>query len=299
MYQRYVSPPAQIRQVSCLMSGLSEAELQAEIKGAMRQARSEADGAAERVAYLRERGVEIQLPGERSEPLQIADGPPFKYVYVPADSHAAVRELNTPRGIGDILPALLAPRFDDNMRMDDDIVARETASRVKNMRVGGSMELNGKTIATPSAAAIQREAAGGKCESYPLMQPSEENGWRGVRMYIDEVGALRARPRNVRAEELANAAGLAGLAIHGDAYVGRHGGAVGSAVGGHNLDFALKEMAHNSEWVAQARAANLRQAAQAGLCDTEHLPSGGDEAGPYSWSQTDDDVEVIRNTTKP
>ena len=34
-----------------------------------------------------------------------------------------------------------------------------------------------------------------------------------------QVGALRGRPRNGRAEALAAAAGLAGLAIHGDACV--------------------------------------------------------------------------------
>ncbi|KAL1504165.1 hypothetical protein AB1Y20_010574 [Prymnesium parvum] len=149
------------------------------------------------------------------------------------------------------------------------------------MFVGGV----GAPVATPSAAAIQREAAGGRCESYPLTPPSADPAHAAVRLYIDEIGALRGRPRNVRAEQLAQAAGLAGLAIHGDAYVGRCGAA-------HNLDFRLGELAHDSAWVAQARAANLRRAAEASLGETEHLPGGGDEAGPYSWTQTDEDVEV-------
>eukprot|EP00966_Prymnesium_polylepis_P068004 1580680-Prymnesium_polylepis.1 len=173
------------------------------------------EGVAERIAYLRERGVEIDLPEERNKPKPVPTGPPFSFVYVPADIHTPVKEMAAPSAAGDTLPSLLAPRFDDNGALDEDTVARETASRVKNMMLSGT-ELNGQKITTPTAEAIAQQASGGKCESYPLMQPSADNGGRGVRMYIDEIGALRASPRNARAEELANAAGLAGLAIHGD-----------------------------------------------------------------------------------
>ena len=50
---------------------------------------------------------------------------------------------------------------------------------------------------------------------------SLENGFSDVKLYIDEIGALRGRERNPRAEALAAAAGLSGLSIHGDAFVGR------------------------------------------------------------------------------
>ena len=271
----------------------------AEIKAATDMAATDSEGAAERIAYLRARGVEIETPEERNRPVPQATGPPFAFVHVPADIHTPVRQLSAPQGAGDTLPTLLAPRFDDNGALDADTVERETASRLKNMMVGGSMQLNSKTISSPSAAAIQQVAAGGKSESYPLMQASAENGWRGVRLYIDEIGALRQRPRNARAEELAHAAGLAGLAIHGDAYVGRCGRPDDGSVAEHNLDFQVEELAHTSAWVAQARALNLRQAAQAGIGDTEHLPGGGDESGPYSWAQTDDDVEARRTAPRP
>ena len=33
---------------------------------------------------------------------------------------------------------------------------------------------------------MQKLAAGGACEAYPLAQPSAANGWVGVRLYIDE-----------------------------------------------------------------------------------------------------------------
>merc|ERR1719188_409746 len=100
---------------------------------------------------------------------------------------------------------------------------------------------SGLDVKAPSAATIQELAAGGACEAYPLAQPSDQNGWRSVKLYIDEIGALRGRPRNQRAEDLAAAAGLAGLSIHGDAYVGRC--ERGQELGERNVDFAAAELA--------------------------------------------------------
>ena len=135
--------------------------------------------------------------------------------------------------------------------------------------------------------------AGGVCEAYPLAQASAENGNRAVRLYIDEIGALRGRPRNARAEALAAAAGLAGLSIHGDAFVGR---TEGGAAAVRNVDFDVGEMAHDASWVAGARAAHGRAAAEANFRSDEHLAKGSADAeggnAKYEWSQTDEEVEV-------
>lgn len=42
----------------------------------------------------------------------------------------------------------------------------------------------------------------------------------------------------------------------------------------------------------RARRTHEAQAAAAGISDTEHLAQGSDEQGRYSWTQTDDEVEV-------
>jgi len=42
----------------------------------------------------------------------------------------------------------------------------------------------------------------------------------------------------------------------------------------------------------RARRTHQAQAAAAGVSDTEHLAQGSDEQGRYSWTQTDDEVEV-------
>jgi hypothetical protein len=169
--------------------------------------------------------------------------------------------------------------------MDESTVLRETAGRLKNMFAAG-----GEGLSAPSAASIQGLAAGGACEAYPLALPCEANGWRGVRLYIDEVGALRGRPRNPRAEALAAAAGLSGLSIHGDAFVGRAERAA-SGAGERNVDFAVGELAHDAEWVVAARRAHHAAAAARGA-DAEKLPSGAGADGLYVWTQTDDEVEV-------
>lgn len=250
----------------------------------------------ERIAYLRARGVEVDLPEERRaksasnhdkppSPTN-ADAPSFTYLHLPHDANRHVRIAKAqPRPYTDVLPSHLAPAFATDQSLDDDTVARESAARLASMvQAGGDVDL----LKTPTAAAIAREAAGGACEAYPLSQSTPENGFRAVRLYIDEVGALRGRPRNRRAEELAAAAGLHGLSIHGDAYVGRCESQPGK--GETNVSFRLDELAHDSEWIASARRVHAEAATRGGHGDDEHLASG--DAGLYSWSQTEDEVEV-------
>ena len=55
------------------------------------------------------------------------DAEPFSFVFIPADSTKPPTS-ETGRfvlGNGDVLPTLLAPRFDDNAVLDEDVVARE------------------------------------------------------------------------------------------------------------------------------------------------------------------------------
>ena len=213
---------------------------------------------SESIAYLRERGVEVDLPEERAAGKRpqatIPGAPPFSFVHIPADSNAPVVSLETVPAEGDVLKSLLAPCFASNEVMDPEVVMRETSARVKNMVMSGGLG----DIRAPSASSIAKEAEGGSCEAYQLAPASESNGWRAVRLYIDEVGALRSRPRNRRAEDLAAASGLAGLSIHGDAYVGR---CERAAEGGErNASFKVAELAHSSEWVLDALKAHQRQA---------------------------------------
>lgn len=257
-----------------------------------------------RIDWLRERGVTVELAEDLLKP-KVAKAPPaaepggeprdtFGFVRIPADSNEPVAPLTAEADATcDVLQALLAPFFADDAAMDADTVTRETASRLKGMVLGGQCG----ALKAPSATEIHRLARGGACEAYPLSRASEDNDERVVRLYIDEVGALRARPRNRRAEELAEAAGLAGLSIHGDAFVGRcarnrYGMGVES-----NVDFPVSDLARDAAWVREACKDHTESAQRAGHGATEHLASGAeagdaDGRGAYTWTQTDDDVEV-------
>ena len=51
---------------------------------------------------------------------------------------------------------------DDDVALDEDVVARETAGALKGMVVGGEA----KGLSAPTTEAIKREARGGACEAY-------------------------------------------------------------------------------------------------------------------------------------
>lgn len=97
----------------------------------------------QRLQYLRDRGVEVDLPEDRAKATQAAKagGPQFAYVLLPQVETKAVVELRAhaaPDGASvDVLPQLLAPNFaDDGAVLDSAAVEREAAGRLKNMMIG-------------------------------------------------------------------------------------------------------------------------------------------------------------------
>lgn len=267
------------------MTSPSEGSIEAKEAGRGQGARTKEES-EESIAYLRERGVEIVLPGEhRATPAALPGAPKYDFVFISADEHVAVAAERAEATEGDGLKALLAPRFVAAAAIDEDTLKRESAHQASKMLVAGK-DAATLTKETATVAQMQRTAVGGMCEAYPLCMGNEENGWSSVRLYIDEVGALRARPRNTRAEDLASAAGIVGLSIHGDAYVGR---CVRFDGGERNQSFGVGELAHDSEWIVAARRANHRLAEQRSHAQ-EDFASG--DQGTFYWTQTDDDVEV-------
>ena len=93
-----------------------------------------AASSADSIAYLRERGVEIDLPEERAAGKKpqatIPGAPPFAFVHIPADSNTPVASLEATPAVGDVLKSLLAPCFASDEAMDPEVVMRETSARV-------------------------------------------------------------------------------------------------------------------------------------------------------------------------
>ena len=182
---------------------------------------------------------------------------PFTFVRLPADCHIPIEEeTGFEIGTGDVLPTLLSPLFKSSKALDPETVARESAARVKEMkniaaaqaRSDSNSQADDSTadstqgVSMPSESELDRQAKMGVCEAWPLLTASEQSGWLAVKLYIDEVGALRRRDRNARAEALCAAVGQRDLTIHGDAYVGRieHYGRFHCDE--RNVDFAMHEL---------------------------------------------------------
>ncbi|KAJ8600258.1 hypothetical protein CTAYLR_002013 [Chrysophaeum taylorii] len=246
----------------------------------------------ERIAYLRSRGVEMDLVYDKSgggnrrapprEDAVVESTKEFKFVSIPADVTKAMTVETAPRDYreGDSLKEWVGPRFGDAGLLDAEVCERETRGQLEKMASTAG-------LAAPKTATIQELAASGGAEAYPLSQPSEENGWEAIRLYVDEVGSLRQRPRNPRAERFAaEAAGLTGLRVHGDAYVGR---TMVTPHGIENLDFLREDLEPRAPWAVAARATHAKE--------FETMPSDAKEmkrgtTNTYDWSQTAEDLEV-------
>lgn len=252
----------------------------------------------ERVAYLRSHGVEIDLVHDKSGPNRPprketalsrvpdkstpeADQKYFQYVRIPTNTKSAISEERALRDYreGDSLKDWLGPRFANDAEISADVAEREMRGQLDAMVASGQ-------VTAPSTSTLQqvaRQSSG--TEAYPLAQANETNGFEAVKLYIDEVGALRERPRNARAERIAaETAGLHGLRIHGDAYVGR---TMQTPHGIENLDFVLADLEPSSSWALEARRSHAKQFA---AMPSTNLKSGS--TARYDWSQTTEDVEV-------
>ena len=233
-----------------------------------------------RLAYLRERGVEVETSEDRQQKKEVVPlrgAGEFVYWKLPHKTTENVARLHGPVSKGDTLLTLLKPVFADTTVMDRRAVERETTDRLSKM-------MSQQSVEAPSFDTLQSLASEeGHVEAYPLAR--DQSSGRHVSLYIDGIGALRERPRNARAEKLCAACGWHGLSIKGDAYVGR---AQSGPQGLRNVDFYESELDPSSDWcVASLRSHHAQSQAMRPV----DVKSGSGEN--YKWSQTDDEVEII------
>ena len=104
---------------------------------------------------------------------------------IPCDDDEALEERTLTIGEGqpgDALPAALRTAFAGGGEVDAEKAKAEAVRALGARGMGISSE------------AIARETAGGSTETFALVRPSEANGWRGVYLYLDEVGMLKGLP---------------------------------------------------------------------------------------------------------
>lgn len=100
-------------------------------------------------------------------------------------------------------------RTDDRTRIDTEAL-KETASQQF-----GTSDIN------VSSTTLDKLAALGSVEGFPLAHPCEDNNYCGVSLYLDEAGQLKHLPLNTRARSLASLCGFKDVPLVGDMYVGR------------------------------------------------------------------------------
>ena len=168
----------------------------------------------------------------------------FKYLRVPADDTASVEELEAPLNSsgGDQLPAMLASAFVGGGAVDEKTAMEEAVRQL------GDDEAAGISRERILNATANQE---GRTETFALVHPAKTNGYRGVYLYLDEVGKLKNKTANARVLELAERCGFDTTqhSFHGDAFIG----AVRTEPQPmRNVDFTENELAPDAPWVVSA-----------------------------------------------
>ena len=151
-----------------------------------------------------------------------------------------------------------------------------------------------------SAASMNKVAAAGSVETFPLVHPSSTNGNNGGYIYLDEVGMLKKLPNNTRATAIASECGYHPPPnFYGDVFVGR----VCTKPSMRNVDFEVgKDTGGGSEWMKRAVGENLAWQQEMNKVTNrggETQPSNDGEDGKakseegYDWTQDGEEVEII------
>eukprot|EP00656_Telonema_subtile_P001996 TRINITY_DN10870_c0_g1_i1.p2 TRINITY_DN10870_c0_g1~~TRINITY_DN10870_c0_g1_i1.p2 ORF type:complete len:148 (+),score=45.45 TRINITY_DN10870_c0_g1_i1:147-590(+) len=131
------------------------------------------EGEEDKINWLRQRGVEIELAGER-EAYQAEPNPDkgfgsFTYLRLPADEAEPPEVLTAFRDGCDVLPRLLKRAFVDGGVARSVLEAQMAAA-------GHEVEV--------SAAAVERTLAEGCVETFPLARPSEASEHMQTNLYL-------------------------------------------------------------------------------------------------------------------
>ena len=267
----------------------------------------------EREAWLKSHGITIETPEDRKA---AASGgvPPIilqlqgddiseeidgvELAFVPADTSKPIRPVKLPPGLlqpgtGDAAVDFVKPYFATNAASVDAELLKEQASK---QFAGGNME--GMDFSKLTTGAMNAVASQGSVETFPLVRPADTNKYRGVYVYLDEVGLLKRLPTNPRATAIAESCGFnPPPTFHGDVFLGRCATRPMMA----NVDFVVgRDTDRGAEWMQRAISENLAWQQEMnkiqGKSETQPPAAGTEgkavqETG-FSFTQDDEEVEV-------
>lgn len=267
------------------------------------------DSQEARIAYLRERGVEIEFPEDRQndgitsalqETSAASSAATTRKVYIvkiPCDDKEPLTEIQLPASdsdskSGDQFLELLRIFFRSKKYESPGVVA-ELKKNTPTYFGNADLKVSDETL--------QNLTLQGNVEAFVLTRPSETSGYCGVTLYLDEVGQLKKLPLNRRAAAIAADCGYDNVPLAGDMFVGRSRLAPSSSskIIRHE-DFRLTDLDSSQQWIRTAKADNYNAAAAVGRISMEGggEPDGSAQAGTdregrsYRWRESPDGVSV-------
>lgn len=255
---------------------------------------------ADRVAWLRERGVQIEFA--KGDPDAVEEGKaaakpggrPVTIIKIPCNDAEPYEEctLHVSESVRptDELMDLLKVRFAGNSTttIDQEKLREATKSLLHNNPQAANLTVSQDAL----AQMLQGE---GHVEAFPLTRPSKENNWMSVSFYLDEVGQLKHLSNNARAAAIARYCGFENVALAGDMYIARTRKQEGKG-GIRTESFSLSEVDSSSPWMCAAEVANYARGVSSGRVaypqEEQVATPEQDPSKPYSWSQNDEEVEV-------
>jgi hypothetical protein len=250
----------------------------------------------ERIAWLRDRGIEIELPADRknkqagTEPIPSTEETiSITIVKIPCNDKEPYSEVKIPvlkKGKGkDELVDLLRIYFKDNTGISLGSIQDAASKQFTNQAVSISAQTLSSTETT--------------VETFPLSHPNITNKQRRVSMYLDEAGQLKKLPSNSRASSIAAMCGFQNVPFVGDMFIAR---LIVGTKGVGNVDFFQSELDSSALWLKDIQKLNYDHGVQtnrvtmdpekdAGLWDPDST-TGKDEAKGLTWAESDDSMEI-------
>lgn len=248
----------------------------------------------ERIAWLRKRGVVIEMPGEKGKPVvQPSSDPnnavPVTCVRIPWDDSQPYEEITVTTykdRDGDQFLHQLKPYFSTSGSKLDDRLLQEAAAK----------QFGNQELPSISKSTVEKFAGEGSVESFPLSQPYRDSHSNGVSIYLDEAGQLKGLHSNRRATELARLCGFDGVPFVGDVFVGRvH---LDQTKGLQNTSFHQHEVASGADWLKGVVNSNYQHGIETnkvGMQESNAPTERTNKAGNCTWKEisADDSIEVM------
>lgn len=176
----------------------------------------------------------------------------FRFVYIPVDLSEPLQqwELEMPEGkeVECLIDRLKEHFASRGPRKTEEQIRAQQADLLSRLPEGSNIDPRVLDVATSL----------NMVENISLLSNARDNGFVGVNMYVDDEGAIRGLPRNVRASEIAHCCGKP-LDVKGDAFLAR---VMDNGDDFERLDLELGEVSSGAAWVQQARQQNERKRQQ-------------------------------------